>query len=85
MSIEDGKSDQLADENFDWEQWPEKRAEITASMKRMKEQFDGLDPRPELQPLRDSFARLMADLENVIMSGDENYRQIHPNASFAQQ
>ena len=67
---------------FDWEQWPIRRAELTAAIRNMREQFSSFDATPELEPLRQAGEKLANDLENVIAAGDEEYRRVHPGAQF---
>jgi len=69
-------------DGFDWEQWPVRRAELTAAIRSMREQFGSFDSTPELEPLRQAGEKLANDLENVIAAGDEEYRRVHPGAQF---
>jgi hypothetical protein len=69
------------EEDFDWEQWPEKRAELVQSLNGMKAQFAGIDG-PEMEPVLNAAKRFMSDMENVLSAGDAEYRRLHPGAQF---
>ena len=67
--------------DFDWEQWPERRAELVQALHGMKQQFAEFD-RPELEPVLNAAKKFMSDMENVLTAGDREYRRLHPGAQF---
>jgi chorismate mutase len=74
----------ITEPDFDWEQWPERRAELVDAVAGMKQQFAELEmgEREELKPLHDAAAKFLGDMEDVITAGDEEYRKLHPGAQF---
>ena len=69
-------------EPFDWEEWPERRAEMLAAMKAMQQKIAELDPRPELDSVRAATDKFMRDMQNVISAGDAEYGRLHHGARF---
>jgi hypothetical protein len=79
----DGSSDNpQIPEEVDWEQWPEKRAELVQALKGMKQQFEEFQGRPELEPLMSAAKKFLSDMDNVLRAGDAEYRRLHPGAQF---
>ena len=72
----------ISEPDFDWEQWPARRADLVQAVAGMKEQFAELGDREELAPLRDAAAKFLGDMENVITAGDAEYRKLYPGAQF---
>lgn len=70
------------DQPFDWDEWPQRRAELTTALDRMRAELAALDPRPELDNLRGAGEKFMRDMDNAIAAGDEEYLRLHPGASF---
>ena len=76
------KNPETPEEDFDWEQWPEKRAELVQALAGMKQQFEEFQQRPELEPLMNAAKKFMSDMDNVLSAGDAEYRRLHPGARF---
>ena len=74
--------EELNDQPFDWDEWPERRAELTAALDRMRGELAGIDPRPELDNLRAAGEKFMHDMDNAIAAGDAEYIRLHPGTSF---
>ncbi|HZQ90271.1 MAG TPA: hypothetical protein VFA60_00590 [Terriglobales bacterium] len=75
-------TDEAPEQEFDWEEWPERRAEMVQALDGLKKQAGALEGGQQLDPLRAAMDKFRRDMENVIRAGDEEYRMRHPGAKF---
>jgi len=68
-------------EDFDWEQWPERRAELMQVLAGMQRQFAEFE-KPELELALRAAQKFIADMQNVLSAGDAEYRRLYPGAQF---
>ena len=79
--LEEQDADEDDVEAIDWDEWPQKRAEMLDAVSKIKTQIDQI-ARPELDGLLRAQRKFLRDMENVIAAGDEEYRRRYPGARF---